>query len=131
MRFLFDNNLSIDLAHGLRELRRSFDEEIIHLKDRYPENISDIEYLQDLIGEGGWSVISADRFKKNAAERQAIRHPRIKVFLINPSFHKLPSWRKTKTLINQWEDISKIASATSGGVFTVRIQGKISPYQPN
>lgn len=64
MKFLFDNNLSIHLAHGLRELRKNFDEEIIHLRDRFPENITDTEYLSDLIQEGGWSVISADRFKK-------------------------------------------------------------------
>lgn len=130
MKFFFDNNLSPDLARGLNELRRGFGEEIVHLKDKFDdEAIADSEWLQVLIDEGDWSVVSADRFKKSTAERRAIQHPKLNVFLFQKSFVRLKRWRKTKVIISQWESISNIASASEGGVYEVRIRGKISPYQ--
>lgn len=131
MKFLFDNNLSPDFARGLRELRSPFEENIVHLKDRFPDNVTDEVWLNELINEGDWSVISADRFKKNAAERQAIRHPKITVFVLAKGFGKLKYWPKTKALISQWEDIANLARITRGGLFEVRARGKITPYLPD
>lgn len=130
MNFFFDNNLSPDLAHGLQHLRQSFGESIIHLRDRYPDNVADAEWLNELASEGGWSVISGDRFKKNPAERNAVRNPRLNVFIMAKGFVKKRSWERTKIMIAQWEDISATASATQGGVYEVRTRGKIMPYQP-
>ena len=130
MKFFFDNNLSPDIARGMAELRHSFDEEIVHLKDKFDdESIEDAEWLADLIEEGGWSVVSADRFKKSSAERRAIRHPRLNVFILSKSFVKLKRWEKTKVIVRQWENISKMASASIGGVHEVRNSGKITTYQ--
>lgn len=130
MRFLFDNNLSPDLARGLRELRKPYQEEIIHLKERFPENIKDSDWLGELIDEGGWSVVSADRFKKSTAERKAIMHPKITVFVLSKGFGKLPHWPKAKAMVRQWEDITKLSSLTQGTLWEVRAQGKIIPYVP-
>lgn len=129
MKFLFDNNLSTDLAHGLARLRRNFDEEIVHLKDKFPESVTDAAYLETLINEGGWSVISADRFKKNLAERQAIQDPKINVFIMSKGFVKMKAWPRTKVMIAQWEAITTLAALTAGGLFEVRAKGKIVPYQ--
>lgn len=129
MKFLFDNNLSSDLAHGIAKLRRNFNEEIIHLRDKFPEDITDEDYLNTLIDEGGWSVISADRFKKSLAERKAIQNPRINVFVMAKSFIKMRAWPRTKVLVNRWEDITTLAGVTSGGLWEVRVKGKITPYQ--
>ena len=130
MKFLFDNNMSPDLAKGLRQFRRIYPEEIIHLKEKFAEDVKDPEYLGTLISEGGWSVISADRFKKSTAERQAIMDPNINVFVLSKGFAKLPYWPKTKAMVRQWEDISQLAKLTRGGLWEVRAQGKITPYMP-
>ena len=130
MKFLFDNSLSPDLAKGLRELRRPYSEEIIHLKEKFAEDVKDPEYLGALISEGGWSVVSADRFKKSTAERKAIMNPNIHVFVLSKGFGKLPYWSKTKAMVRQWGDISKLADLTRGGLWEVRAQGKITPYTP-
>jgi len=130
VKFFFDNNLSPDIARGMSELRRSFGEEVVHLKDKFDDDsTADTEWLYTLTQEGGWSVISADRFRKSSAERRAIKHPRLNVFVFAKSFVKLKRWDKTKVIVRQWESISKIASASEGGVYEVRNTGKITPYQ--
>ncbi|MEM9569815.1 MAG: hypothetical protein AAF996_00010 [Pseudomonadota bacterium] len=130
MKFLFDNNLSPDMARGLRELRQPFNEEIVHLKERFPENVRDEEWLSALIDEGDWTVISADRFKKNAAERQAIMNPRITVFVLSKGIGKMKYWDKTKAMVRQWENVSLVAMTTQGGLYEVRANGRIIPYIP-
>ena len=130
MKFLFDNNLSPDMAKGLRELRQTYGEEIVHLKERFREDVKDAEWLGALINEGGWAVISADRFKKSSAERQAIMNPKVTVFVLAKGFGKMRYWPKTKAMVNQWEDISRIATITEGGLYEVRARGKITPYIP-
>jgi len=131
VKFFFDNNLSPDLARGLQELRQSFGETIVHLRDKYDDaSVADATWLSDLADDGGWSVISGDRFKKNTAERNAVRSPKLNVFIMAKGFVKKRSWDRTKIMVAQWEDIAKTASATQGGVYEVRTRGKIIPYQP-
>lgn len=128
MKFFFDNNLPPDLARGLNFLRNNFGEEVTHLKDKFEdESIADEDWLEALIEEGGWSVVSTDRFRKSPGERQAIRHPKLNVFLFSKTLHKKRLWEKTKVVIAQWENISKIASASTGGIYEVRLKGKITP----
>lgn len=127
MKFFFDNNLSPDLARGLALLRRPFDEEIVHLRDRYDDGgTPDTTWLSDLTEEGDWVVISADRFKKNSAERQAILNPGITVFMFTSSFAKKPRWKKTLIIVNRWAEIVEASKGRGRGrCFRVRLQGKI------
>jgi len=128
VKFFFDNNLPPDLARGLNLLRSSFGEEIVHLKDKFKNaSIADEQWLRTLTEEGNWSVISSDRFRKSPGERQAIRHPKLNVFLFAKSLHKKKLWEKTKIVVGQWENISNIAGASAGGVYEVRLKGKITP----
>ena len=130
MKFFFDNNISPDLVRGLRELRRNYSETIVHLRERYGDDpVEDVRFLSELADEGGWSVISGDRFKKNPAERQAVRDPNLNVFVLAKGFNKLPSWERTKFIVNKWEDIAQLSGLTAGGVFEVRKRGRILPYQ--
>jgi PIN like domain len=55
MRFFFDNNLSVHLAHGMRE----FGESVEHLKDRFSQDAADSEWLQYL-GENDIVLVTRD-----------------------------------------------------------------------
>lgn len=127
MKFFFDNNLSPDLARGLARLRGPYGEEIVHLRDRYDDgSTADTTWLADLTEEGGWIVISADRFKKNSAERQAIGNPGITVFMFTSSFSKQNRWNKTLLIINRWNEIVEESKGRGKGkCFKVRLRGKI------
>lgn len=127
MKFFFDNNLSPDLARGLAKLRNAFGEEIVHLRDKYDDAATpDSQWLSDLIEEGGWIVISADRFKKNSAERLAVTNPAITVFMFTSSISKKRRWEKTLIIVKRWEEIVAASKGNGKGkCFRVRLQGKI------
>lgn len=115
------------MARGIATLRRPFDEEVVHLRDRYEDGATaDTTWLSDLTDEGGWIVISADRFKKNSAERQAILNPGITVFMFTSSFAKQARWNKTLIMVNRWTEIVEAAKGRGRGkCFRVRLHGKI------
>jgi hypothetical protein len=57
LKFLFDNNLPPSLARGVAELSR-FDPAIEHvmpLRDKFPQDAPDTEWLGQLLEEGGWT----------------------------------------------------------------------------
>lgn len=111
----------------MAKLRHAFGEEIVHLRDKYGDaSIPDSVWLGDLIEEGGWIVISADRFKKNKAERLAISNPKITVFMFTPAIVKKKRWDKTLIIVKRWEEIVEAAKGNGKGkCFRVRLQGKI------
>lgn len=127
MKFFFDNNLSPDLARGLATLRSPYGEEIVHLRDRYDDGATpDTSWLSDLTADGGWIVLSTDRFKKNSAERQAILNPGITVVMFTSSFARQPRWKKTMIMINRWEEIVEATKGRGRGCcFKIRLRGKI------
>ena len=71
MKLLLDN-LSPRIARALHELFKP-DHEIVALRDRFPENISDTAYIAALHGEGGWAVLTRDlRIRTRPNERAAV-----------------------------------------------------------
>jgi len=62
VKFCFDNNLPPDLAHALSTLSRgeSPSIDVIHLRDRFPQDAEDLAWIPALGKEGGWIVVSQD-----------------------------------------------------------------------
>ncbi len=114
MKFLFDNNLPPSLARGIGELSK-FDpavELVIPLKDKFPPNTPDTEWLSVLAAEGGWIVVSIDRFKKSKAEREMLRRQGLTVFVLDSQWSK-PYWTQAATLVQWWPKIIEVAKLTS------------------
>ena len=83
MKFLLDNNISPFLARALHELATQHDYCVVALRDKFPANTPDIDWIRALAKEGDWTVISADHFtKKGGLEREAIRQAGLKVFVL-------------------------------------------------
>lgn len=114
MKFLFDNNLPPSLARGIGELSK-FDpavERVIPLKDKFATNTPDLEWLGALAAEGGWIVVSIDRFKKSTAEREMLRRQGLTVFVLDRQWSK-PYWEQAAQLVLWWPKIVNVAKLTS------------------
>ncbi len=114
MKFLFDNNLPPSLARGLAQLsaREPDVAEVVALRDKFPANAPDEEWLPVLAAEGGWCVVSIDRFKKSAAERELVRRHGLTVFVLDPQWSK-PYWVQAAQLVLWWPKILEVARLTT------------------
>jgi hypothetical protein len=120
LKFLFDNNLPPSLARGIGELSK-FDpvvEQVIPLKDKFAANTPDLEWLRALAIEGGWIVVSIDRFKKSTAEREMLRRQGLTVFVLDRQWSK-PYWLQSAQLVLWWPKIVDEAKLTSKTVLRV------------
>jgi len=71
MKFFVDNCLPPKLTRALHEIFKP-DHEFTHLRDKFPQDTPDIEWINTLAKEGGWVVLSADyRITKKPLEKQA------------------------------------------------------------
>ena len=125
MKFLFDNNLPPSLARGIAELSK-FEvavDQVVSLRDKFPPNTPDPVWLEALIKEGGWIVVSIDRFKKSSAEREMLRRQGLTVFVLDPQWSK-PYWVQAAQLVLWWPKILAVPKLTSKT--TVRVPWKFS-----
>jgi hypothetical protein len=127
VKFFFDNNLSPHLAHAIHELCKGEGKGIVveHLSDRFPRNCPDPEWITTLAEEGGWSVLSQDRFRKSDLEREALRRSGLIVFALDKSWATAPHWNKAQNLVRWWPSILSQAALFRGGA-AVRVPWRIS-----
>lgn len=107
MRFFFDNNLGKNLVEGMR----AFGEDVVHLKEEYPQdNVPDETWLKD-IGEKNYILITRDeRVRWNPAELCAFRTYRVGAFLLGGK--KLDKWAIIQQLIQSWPQIKNLSDST-------------------
>lgn len=117
MKFFFDNNLSPHLAHAIGELCRAEKsvEEVIHLRDRFPPNTKDHDWIKALSESGQWVVISQDAFKKNDLEREALRQSGLIVFVLHRQWTQQQHWAVAQNLVRWWPAIMNQAEKIKGG----------------
>jgi hypothetical protein len=122
LKIFFDNNLSPNIAHAMRELSKSeVDvEEVIHLRDRFSRRADDIEWISALVEDGPWIIISIDRFKKqNDAERAALRGAGHTVFVMDSQWAEHRYWLQAERLVRWWPQILAQARLVSASAFRV------------
>jgi predicted nuclease of predicted toxin-antitoxin system len=117
MKLLLDNNLPPALARALHELTiREWDcaHEVIHLRDHFPANTPDTEWVTKLSQEDGWVVVTHDKFNKGV-EREVLRRAGLKVFLLDGSWKHHQFWEKAIQLTRWWPRIIEQAGGIRGG----------------
>jgi hypothetical protein len=100
---------------------------VSHLRDAFPANTPDLDWLNALANEGGWTIISLDAFRKKAgAERKVIRESGLSVFVLQPSWANYPYWDKTAQLMRWWPRIVEQANLVEAIAMEVpwKISGK-------
>ena len=127
MRFFFDNNLPPKLARSLHVLVVP-EHEVIHLKEKFPQNTSDEAWMNGLAKELDWIIISGDnRITKNPHEVQAWRAAGHTTFFLKPGWTNYSFWIQAYKFVKCFPDIMVVArKAKSGDFFFVAGNGKIS-----
>jgi hypothetical protein len=120
VKFLVDNNLPPSLAKALSALAETRGDLVVHLRDKFSEQVADIDWMKTLSDEGGWAAITQDRLTRNPAEREVLRQMKLTAFILLPGWASLGFWDKAWRLTRWWPSIASVA-AHSIGIFEVPI----------
>ena len=106
MKLFLDNNLPPRVARALNELVEPDGHQVKHLRELFPANTPDIDWLSELGTQGGWTILSADmRIHKNKAEREAWRRSNTIAFFLTPWWSKQKFVDVAARLLLRWKDI--------------------------
>jgi hypothetical protein len=106
MKFFIDNNLSRHLAQGMS----SFGEDVVHLKDQFPEDTEDVKWLK-YIGQNRFVLITRDeQIRWKPAEIEALRKYKVDAFFLGGK--KLNRCKIIQLLIRHWPRIKEYAQKT-------------------
>jgi len=99
MNFFFDTNLSEHLARGLQ----AFGENVIHLKEIFPESTEDVVWLQ-YIGQNNLTLVTRDEHVRwNPFEILAIRRHKVGAFFLGGK--NLTRCRIIQQVVRNWPQI--------------------------
>lgn len=133
MKCLVDNNLPPALARALDALsahKLAGLEQVIALRDRFPEHTSDVIWIQALGQEGDWFILSGDQFRKHGdLERKALRQSGLIVFCLAKPWSSQQYWEKCANLLRWWPHIVEQAERLQGGA-AFRVPWKLSGGKP-
>ena len=126
MKFFFDNNLAPKLAKGLHEFVQP-DHEVFHLKEKFPGNVGDVEWMKKLAEETEWVIVTADvNIGKNPHEVRAWKEAGHTVFFLKSGWINLPFWIQASKFTKCFpEIIARAKGANRGDSFTVSVNGKV------
>lgn len=126
MRLFFDNNLAPRLAHGFREFVAG-EHEVIHLRDRFQPNASDVDWMRMLAAEPSWVVVSGDvRIGKNPHEIAAWKAAGHTIFFLKAGWTNIGFWEQVQKLAKCFPDLVETAQrAKPGESFVVTMNGRI------
>lgn len=120
MTFFLDNNLSDRIAKGLR----GFGEDARHLKEHFPTDAEDCEWLPE-VAQRGWFVLTRDLgLHTKPLELALIKRHGAGVFVVTG--RHLKAWDLIVLIVRKWPDIRRQAQALSRPfLLEVRARGQI------
>lgn len=124
MKFFFDNNLPPALTRGICALSEPEGHEVVHLRQKFPPNIADTNWIDRLGREGHWVIISGDlRIFKNRHEREAWRSAGLTTFFLAKGWINHRFWDQAWRLVRWWPMIVEVAELFEpGAAFEVPLQ---------
>lgn len=116
MKLFLDNNLPPRLARALSALFAG-EHEIVALRDKFPANISDKDWITKLNAEGGWTILSADRrILRNPSEKMALRASGLTAFFFGSTLaNKVGIEKQMIRILQLWDAIETTVKTVQGG----------------
>lgn len=103
------------MARALRELFKD-EHEVTYLAEKFPRNISDIDWISGLSKEGLWVVISGDRrITRNRAEYHAFRSSNLIGLFLSHGLYKAPVIKQMERMLALWPVIQTVTATVQGG----------------
>lgn len=126
MKFFFDNNLAAKIAKGLNGFV-SPEHQVTHLKEKFPPNTDDADWMKALAKEKDWIVVTADaNIGKNPHEIAAWKEAGHTIFFLKRGWLKMNFWDQAQKFVKCFPEIIRIAErAKRGSSFIVAVNGKI------
>lgn len=107
MKFFIDNNLSLQLAQGMK----AFGENVDHLQNHFPNDAPDTEWLK-YIGTNDFFLITRDdMIRRNPAEIAAFRSHYVGAFFLGGKNRS--RCEIIQQLVRNWPRIKETASKTA------------------
>lgn len=127
MKFFFDNNLAIKLAHGLDQMV-SPNHRAVHLRDEFLPNVEDAVWMTALAKEEDLVIITADvAISRNPHEVKAWKEAGHTVFFLKPGWTDLTFWEQANKFTKCFQEIIEQAMESErGATFSVTVNGKIA-----
>lgn len=88
-------------------------QQVTPLRDKFAPNAADADWLPVLAEEGGWIVISIDRFRKSDAERELLRRRGLTVFVLDRQWSSKPYWVQAAQFVLWCPKVLDVARLTS------------------
>lgn len=123
MKFFFDHNMSPAVARALRELFKK-EHEITYLAEKFPRDISDVDWMAELSREGQWIVVSGDRrITRNRAEYHAFRNSNLIGLFLSEGLNKAPVAKQMERILALWPTILTVPrTVQSGAMFELPLK---------
>ena len=128
VKVLFDHNMPPAIARALNEVISLDGHAAYALRDKFPVNITDIQYFGQLGSEADWIVISKDLANaRRGPERQAILKSGVLAFYLAKSVQKQSITEQSATILWQWDRLVQQRRNNANGLFQLPI-GKGSKF---
>lgn len=106
MKFFLDNNLPPAWAPALNALAGTEQHSVHHLREKFAPDVTDIDWINRLATEGGWTIISGDiRITRNRHEREAWLQSGLVGFFMGKSWRSLTFWEQTWRFVRWWPNV--------------------------
>jgi hypothetical protein len=121
LKFLFDRNWSVHIAHAIAALSSPERHEVRHLSEdpRFAPTAPDLEWISALSHDGGWAILTKDRLRKGSAEREALRRSGLLIFIFTGAWSHAGPWDQAAALVRWWPLITSTSAAIAAGAFEV------------
>lgn len=122
---MVDECISPFLARALRELFRDL-HHIEHIRERFPAETTDREWMKSLSSEGGWVILSADRrIARNKAELSAFRASGLVGFFLCRTVNEKTVHRQLIRILQVWERLeAQVKLVEAGAMFEISERGE-------
>jgi hypothetical protein len=130
LKFFIDNCLPPRWAPALSSLADPGQYQVVHLRMKFPADVSDIEWIKKLAAEGGWTIVSGDvRITKLLHEREAWLSSGLTAFFLVKGWD-FEFWEKTARIVRWWPKILEQSKMVQPGAgFYVPVNYKSGKFE--